>query len=74
MEERHTHTLFGKYEMGRLLGKGTFAKVYYGKQLESGESVAIKVINKDQVKKEGMMEQIQREIAVMRLVRHPNIV
>ena len=48
MEERHT--LFGKYEMGRLLGKGTFAKVYYGKQVVSGDSVAIKVISKDQVK------------------------
>ncbi|CAK9317527.1 unnamed protein product [Citrullus colocynthis] len=72
MEERHV--LFGKYEIGRLLGKGTFAKVYYGKELESGESVAIKVLNKDHVKKEGMMEQIQREISVMRLVRHPNIV
>ncbi|KAL6985175.1 CBL-interacting serine/threonine-protein kinase 16 [Sarracenia purpurea var. burkii] len=72
MEEKHM--LFGKYEMGRLLGKGTFAKVYYGKEMVSGESVAIKVINKDQVKKEGMMEQIQREISVMRLVRHPNVV
>ncbi|TXG62256.1 hypothetical protein EZV62_013619 [Acer yangbiense] len=68
------HTLFGKYEMGRLLGKGTFAKVYYGKHVVSGESVAIKVISKDQVKKEGMMEQIKREISVMRLVRHPNVV
>ncbi|GKV03163.1 hypothetical protein SLEP1_g15517 [Rubroshorea leprosula] len=72
MEERHI--LFGKYEMGRFLGKGTFAKVYYGKHMVSGESVAIKVISKDQVKKEGMMEQIKREISVMRLVRHPNIV
>ncbi|KAJ6915280.1 hypothetical protein NC651_017315 [Populus alba x Populus x berolinensis] len=72
MEERHV--IFGKYEMGRLLGKGTFAKVFYGKHLVTGESVAIKVISKDQVKKEGMMEQIQREISVMRLVRHPNIV
>ncbi|XP_057466825.1 CBL-interacting serine/threonine-protein kinase 25-like [Actinidia eriantha] len=72
MEE--SHTLFGKYEMGRLLGKGTFAKVYYGKQVVSSESVAIKVINKDQVRREGMMDQIQREIAVMRLVRHPNVV
>lgn len=66
--------LFGKYETGRLLGKGTFAKVYYAKHMVSGESVAIKVINKDYVKKEGMMEQIKREISVMRLVRHPNIV
>ncbi|KAL4334213.1 hypothetical protein GQ457_07G037470 [Hibiscus cannabinus] len=72
MEERRI--LFGKYEMGRLLGKGTFAKVYYGKELTSGESVAIKVMSKDEVKKEGMMEQIQREISVMRLVRHPNVV
>ncbi|XP_077216585.1 CBL-interacting serine/threonine-protein kinase 25-like [Tasmannia lanceolata] len=66
--------LFGKYEMGRLLGQGTFAKVYYGKQLRSGESVAIKVINKDRVKKECLIDQIKREISVMRLVRHPNVV
>ncbi|XP_020237875.1 CBL-interacting serine/threonine-protein kinase 5-like [Cajanus cajan] len=72
--EECCHTVFGKYEMGRLLGKGTFAKVYYGKQISTGESVAIKVINKEQVRKEGMMEQIKREIAVMRLVRHPNVV
>ncbi|XVE97344.1 hypothetical protein REPUB_Repub03eG0011500 [Reevesia pubescens] len=72
--EEERHILFGKYEMGRLLGKGTFAKVYYGKELVSGESVAIKVISKDQVKKKGMMEQIKREISVMKLVRHPNIV
>eukprot|EP00262_Sarcandra_glabra_P006905 TRINITY_DN1946_c0_g5_i1.p1 TRINITY_DN1946_c0_g5~~TRINITY_DN1946_c0_g5_i1.p1 ORF type:complete len:459 (-),score=26.34 TRINITY_DN1946_c0_g5_i1:133-1509(-) len=66
--------LFGKYEMGRLLGQGTFAKVYYGKNLKSCESVAIKAINKDQVKKDGLIEQIKREISVMRLVRHPNVV
>ncbi|KAL2346658.1 hypothetical protein Fmac_000658 [Flemingia macrophylla] len=72
MEE--CQTVFGKYEMGRLLGKGTFAKVYFGKEISTGESVAIKVINKEQVRKEGMMEQIKREIAVMRLVRHPNVV
>ncbi|WOL19373.1 CBL-interacting serine/threonine-protein kinase 5-like isoform X3 [Canna indica] len=67
--------VFGKYEMGRVLGKGTFAKVYYGRELGSGESVAIKVINKEQIRRESsMMEQIQREIAVMRLVRHPNVV
>ncbi|XP_052210119.1 CBL-interacting serine/threonine-protein kinase 5-like isoform X2 [Diospyros lotus] len=72
--EETTQTLFGKYERGRLLGKGTFAKVYYGKHLVSGEDVAIKVINKKQVKEEGMVEQILREISVTRLVRHPNVV
>ncbi|GMY06109.1 CBL-interacting serine/threonine-protein kinase 5-like [Fagus crenata] len=66
--------LFGKYEMGRLLGQGTFAKVYYGKNLISNEGVAIKVIHKDHIKREGLMQQIKREISVMSLVRHPNIV
>ncbi|KAL0323940.1 UNVERIFIED_CONTAM: CBL-interacting serine/threonine-protein kinase [Sesamum calycinum] len=67
--------LFGKYELGSLLGKGTFAKVYQAKHLATNECVAIKVIKKDEViKNERMMEQILREISVMRLVRHPNIV
>lgn len=66
--------IFGKFEMGRLLGKGTFAKVYYGKNLTTNESVAIKVINKEQLKKAGTMDQIKREISIMKLVRHPNIV
>ncbi|PWA25549.1 CBL-interacting protein kinase 25 [Artemisia annua] len=75
MEDRGgRNIIFGKYEMGRLLGQGTFAKVYYAKNIVTSESVAIKVINKDQVRKEGMMEQITREIAVTRLVRHPNVV
>lgn len=66
--------LFEKYEMGKMLGRGTFAKVYHGKELANGESVAIKVINKDQLKTEEMMKLITREISIMRLVRHPNIV
>ncbi|XP_050235355.1 CBL-interacting serine/threonine-protein kinase 25-like [Mercurialis annua] len=69
------HILFGKYEMGRLLGQGTFAKVYKGRNLATQENVAIKVVNKDQVKKQGLMEQLKREISVMHnLVKHPNIV
>lgn len=72
--EDERRVIFGKYEKGRFLGKGTFAKVYYGKDIFTGDSVAIKVINKDRVKKEGMMEQIKREISIMRLVRHPNVV
>ncbi|KFK25373.1 hypothetical protein AALP_AA8G104900 [Arabis alpina] len=76
--EEEGRILFGKYEMGRLLGKGTFAKVYYGKEITStGEtkSVAIKIINKEEImKKQGMIEQIKREISIMKLVRHPNIV
>ncbi|CAL9774593.1 unnamed protein product [Musa acuminata subsp. burmannicoides] len=63
-----------KYELGRLLGKGTFAKVYYARNIRNGQSVAIKMIDKEKVIKVGLMEQVKREISVMRLVRHPNVV
>ncbi|KAI4379257.1 hypothetical protein MLD38_005578 [Melastoma candidum] len=73
-EATERNVLFGKYEMGRMLGQGTFAKVYYGRNLSTQESVAIKVLNKDYIRKEGLAHQIEREISVMRLVRHPNVV
>ncbi|KAF8703754.1 hypothetical protein HU200_031843 [Digitaria exilis] len=62
-----------RYEIGRLLGQGTFAKVYYARNLASDQAVAIKTIDKDKIMKTGLMVQIKREISVMRLVRHPNI-
>ncbi|KAF0911439.1 hypothetical protein E2562_008313 [Oryza meyeriana var. granulata] len=67
--------VLGRYELGRVLGQGTFAKVYYGRDLGSGDSVAIKVIDKARLRRtEGMVEQLRREISVMRMVRHPNVV
>ncbi|KAK4753886.1 hypothetical protein SAY87_001990 [Trapa incisa] len=66
--------LHGKYELGRLLGHGTFAKVYHTRNLQTGRNVAMKVVGKEKVIKVGMMEQIKREISVMKMVKHPNIV
>ncbi|KAE8710477.1 CBL-interacting protein kinase 5 [Hibiscus syriacus] len=66
--------LHGKYELGRMLGHGTFAKVYHARHLPTGKSVAMKVVGKEKVIRVGMMEQIQREISVMKMVKHPNIV
>ncbi|CAL9119714.1 unnamed protein product [Musa textilis] len=66
--------LMQRYEVGRLLGKGTFAKVYYARNLRTSQSVAVKVIDKEKVLKVGLIDQIKREISVMRLVKHPNVV
>lgn len=63
-----------RYELGRLLGQGTFAKVYHGRNLKTSQSVAVKMIDKEKVMKVGLIEQIKREISVMRLVKHPNVV
>ncbi|KAK4436459.1 CBL-interacting protein kinase [Sesamum alatum] len=71
--DKNGNILMKKYEVGRLLGKGTFAKVYYGRNLQTGESVAIKVIDKEKVLKVGLINQTKREIAVMRLIKHQNV-
>lgn len=47
-----------RYEVGRLLGQGTFAKVYYARNISTGMSVAIKMIDKEKVLKVGMIDQI----------------
>ncbi|XP_060213009.1 CBL-interacting protein kinase 2-like [Lycium barbarum] len=71
--EKKGNVLMQKYDLGRLLGQGNFAKVYYGRNLETGQSVAIKVIDKEKVLKAGLIEQTKREISVMALVEHPNV-
>lgn len=73
-DEKNNGVLHGKYELGRQLGHGTFAKVYHAKNVHNGKSVAMKVVGKEKVIKVGMMDQIKREISVMKMVKHPNIV
>ncbi|OWM85518.1 hypothetical protein CDL15_Pgr019142 [Punica granatum] len=67
-------TRVGKYELGRTLGEGTFAKVKFARNAETGESVAIKILEKDKILKHKMIAQIKREISTMKLIRHPNVI
>ncbi|KAG8495194.1 hypothetical protein CXB51_012864 [Gossypium anomalum] len=64
----------GKYEVGRTIGEGTFAKVKFARNTETGEPVALKILDKEKVLKHKMAEQIKREIATMKLIKHPNVV
>lgn len=64
----------GKYELGRTIGEGTFAKVKFARNTETGESVALKVLAKTSILKHKMVDQIKREISIMKIVRHPYIV
>ncbi|PIN01963.1 Serine/threonine protein kinase [Handroanthus impetiginosus] len=72
--DNRSNVLMQRYELGRLLGQGTFAKVYYARSIQTGQSVAIKVIDKEKIVKVGIIQQIKREISVMRMVRHPYII
>lgn len=48
----------GKYEVGRTIGEGTFAKVKFARNSETGESVAIKTMAKTTILQHRMVEQV----------------
>ncbi|KAL9313804.1 hypothetical protein ACSQ67_019256 [Phaseolus vulgaris] len=48
----------GKYEIGRTIGEGTFAKVKFAQNTETGESVAMKVLDRSTIIKHKMVDQV----------------
>ncbi|RWR91378.1 CBL-interacting serine/threonine-protein kinase 21-like protein [Cinnamomum micranthum f. kanehirae] len=64
----------GKYRLVRTVGEGSFAKVKAAVNTETGQSAAIKIIDKQMVMDNKLMEQVKREISTMKLLCHPNIV
>mmetsp|Transcript_4607 Transcript_4607/g.5921 ORF Transcript_4607/g.5921 Transcript_4607/m.5921 type:complete len:308 (-) Transcript_4607:29-952(-) len=60
-----------RFELGEILGRGAFGKVYKGSDKVTKEEVAIKVINLDQAEED--LEDIQLEINVLAKCKHPCI-
>ncbi|KAG8510180.1 Aurora kinase C [Galemys pyrenaicus] len=61
------------FEIGRPLGKGKFGNVYLARLKESRFIVALKVLFKSQIEKEGLEHQLRREVEIQAHLRHPNI-
>ncbi|XP_065498700.1 aurora kinase C-like [Caloenas nicobarica] len=61
------------FEIGRPLGKGKFGSVYLARERTTKFLVALKVLFKSQVEKEGVEHQLRREIEIMAHLHHPNI-
>lgn len=64
----------GRYELGKTLGAGNFSKVKIGRDIETGREWAVKIIDKEQLVRERMEEQLRREIAVMKMLHQPNVI
>ncbi|KAJ3360746.1 hypothetical protein HDU91_004363 [Kappamyces sp. JEL0680] len=64
----------GDYRLEKVIGQGTYGKVRLGIHLESGENVAIKVIEKAQIQSPKQVARLQREIRFLKLLHHPHIV
>jgi 5'-AMP-activated protein kinase catalytic alpha subunit len=39
----------GQYELGRTLGEGNFGKVKFAKNIETGQSFAVKILQKNKI-------------------------
>ncbi|CAG7907525.1 hypothetical protein BRARA_D01811 [Brassica rapa] len=71
----NSNALFGKYELGKLLGCGAFAKVYHARDRRTGQSVAVKILNKKKLlANPTLVNNVKREISIMRRLSHPYIV
>ena len=64
----------GKFVMGKTLGEGTFGRVKEAVNTQTGERVAIKILDKDKITKQQMGLQVKKEISIMKMVRHENVV
>ncbi|MFA6956581.1 MAG: protein kinase [Thermoanaerobaculia bacterium] len=66
-------TLDSRYKVVRLIGRGGMGEVYEADDLELGEAIAIKLIQRDLATDEPSMVRFRREIQLSRRVTHPNI-
>jgi serine/threonine protein kinase len=67
-------TVLKRYERGRFLGKGGFAKCYELRDIDSGKLLAAKIIDKASLNKGRAKQKLLSEIKIHRSMRHPGVV
>jgi tRNA A-37 threonylcarbamoyl transferase component Bud32 len=65
---------FRRYELGDLLGEGSFGAVYSCVDTKTDEPRAIKILRLDRIEDASMIHRFRREIKVLRTVSHPNVI
>ncbi|XP_071024936.1 serine/threonine-protein kinase DCLK2 isoform X2 [Oncorhynchus clarkii lewisi] len=65
-------TVLDKYKVGKVIGDGNFAVVKDCVERSTGKEYALKII--DKAKCSGKEHLIENEVAVLRRVKHPNII
>lgn len=64
----------GDYKLLKTLGEGSFSKVKSAVHVPTGKVYAIKIIDMNLVKENNMDKQLEREIKVMKIMNHPNLI
>lgn len=68
------HKRVGNYEVLGVIGRGSFSEVRKAKSMSSGEIFAVKQIGKEVFAEKSLIAQIQREVAILKNVKHRNVV
>src|SRR5262245_32263078 len=70
-----TQRIGNRFEVLNFLSQGGMGAVYRGKDTQTGELVAIKVLKSDVVQNDpGILARFEREGELLRTLNHPNIV
>lgn len=70
-----SQTIAQRYEIHERIGRGGMGDVYLGRDTQTGEMVAIKVLKPEIVEIDpGIVERFEREGEALRKLNHPNIV
>ena len=64
----------GQFVLGDKLGQGTFGVVVLGTHQITGEKVAVKILDKEKILQETDKFRLEREIKILKNMRHNNIV
>ena len=64
----------GQFILGDKIGEGTFGIVRLATHILTGEKVAIKILDKRKITEDVDKEHVEREIKILKMLRHTNIV
>lgn len=64
----------GHYILGKTIGEGTFGKVKLGTHILTGETVAVKILERERIKEIADVQRVAREIHILKRVQHPHII
>lgn len=73
--EDGNHRRIGSYLIfGGALGRGRFTTVKRGQHSDTGDHVAIKIIDKTKLEALGQLEDMKKEIVIMKMLNHENVI